>query len=213
VKAFLYARVSTGEQNEGMQVREMMELAKRHSWDTEVFIDAGWSGAKEKRPVLDQMMTLVRRGKCDVVMVYRFDRFARSTRQLVNALEEFRQLNVQFVSVHEAIDTTSPMGKFAFDVFAAMAEFERSLIRERVRSGMAHAKANGRHVGRPAIPLDVAQITQLREQGLPWREVAHRVKADESTVRKFMRKEAEKGSENDANAAVDSKALGKAVEN
>lgn len=213
MKAFLYARVSTGEQNEGMQVREMLDLAKRHKWDTEVFIDAGWSGAKEKRPELDRMMALVRRGKCDVVMVYRFDRFARSTRQLVNALEEFRQINVQFVSVHESIDTTSPMGKFAFDVFAAMAEFERSLIRERVRSGMAHAKANGRHVGRPGLGLNYAEIVALREQGLTWEAVAANVGGSESAVRKFAQRQAEKGSEKPAVSPIDSKALGKAVEN
>jgi DNA invertase Pin-like site-specific DNA recombinase len=186
MKAFLYARVSTGEQNEGMQVREMRELAERRGCDLEVFIDAGFSGAKTQRPELDRMMQLVRRGKCDVVIVYRFDRFARSTQHLVNALEEFRALGVEFISVHEAIDTTTPMGRFAFTVFAAIAEFERELIRERVRSGMAHAKAKGKHMGRKPLPLDAAQITALRAQGLPWREVAHRVKADESTVRKFM---------------------------
>jgi DNA invertase Pin-like site-specific DNA recombinase len=213
MKAFLYARVSTGDQNEGMQVREMRELAERRGCDIEVFIDAGFSGAKTKRPELDRMMGLVRRGKCDVVIVYRFDRFARSTQHLVNALEEFRALGVEFISVHEAIDTTTPMGRFAFAVFAAIAEFERELIRERVRSGMAHAKANGQHIGRPALGLDAVAITRLREQGLPWREVAHRVKADESTVRKFMRRHAEKGSENSEAADVENKAVAKAVEN
>jgi DNA invertase Pin-like site-specific DNA recombinase len=213
MKAFLYARVSTGDQNEGMQVREMRELAERRGCDLEVFIDAGFSGAKAQRPELDRMMQLVRRGKCDVVIVYRFDRFARSTQHLVNALEEFRALGVEFISVHEAIDTTTPMGRFAFAVFAAIAEFERELIRERVRSGMAHARANGQHIGRPALGLDAVAITRLREQGLPWREVAHRVKADESTVRKFMRRHAEKGSENSEAVAVENKAVAKAVEN
>ena len=149
MKAFLYARVSTGEQNEGMQLREMRELAERRGWAQELFVDAGYSGAKETRPELDRMMGLVRRRKCDVVLVYRFDRFARSTRHLVNALDEFRALGVQFISVHEAIDTTTPVGRMAFQIFAAIAEFERELIRERVKSGMAHAKAKGQHVGRP----------------------------------------------------------------
>jgi len=213
MKAFLYARVSTGEQNEGMQVREMRELAERRGCDIEVFIDAGFSGAKVKRPELDRMMGLVRRGKCDVVIVYRFDRFARSTQHLVNALEEFRAMGVSFISVHEAIDTTTPMGRFAFTVFAAIAEFERELIRERVRSGMAHAKANGQHVGRPGLNLNAHQIALLRDDGLTWQQIADDLRVGESTVRKFMRRQAEKGSEKPPEAAVDSKAVVKAVEN
>ena len=186
--AFLYARVSTGEQNEGMQLREMQEYAKHAGWKTEVFADAGVSGSKERRPELDRMMALVRRRKCHVVLVYRFDRFARSTRHLVNALEEFRALRVQFVSVHEHIDTTTPMGKFAFDVFAAIAEFERAIIAERVRSGMAHAKAQGRHVGRPRAVLNAAEIASLRALGMPWGAVAEKVGAGISTCKRELRK-------------------------
>ncbi len=213
MKAFLYARVSTGEQNEGMQVREMLELAKRRDWETEMFIDAGYSGAKDTRPELDRMMQLVRRGKCDAVLVYRFDRFARSTRHLVNALDEFRALGVQFISVHESIDTTTPVGRMAFQIFAAIAEFERELIRERVRSGMAHAKANGKHVGRPPLGLDAEEIALLRAQGLTWSAIAEQVGAGESTCRKFMAREAEKGYENAPENTTDSKGLAKAVEN
>lgn len=212
MKAFLYARVSTGEQNEGMQVREMRELAERRGCDIEVFIDAGFSGAKTQRPELDRMMQLVRRGKCDVVMVYRFDRFARSTQHLVNALEEFRTLGVQFISVHEAIDTTTPMGRFAFTVFAGIAEFERELIRERVRSGMAHAKANGQHVGRPALGLDAQVIASLRAQKLTWQQISERMGAGESTCRKFMKRQAEKGPIEPLKSDVENKELGKAVE-
>jgi DNA invertase Pin-like site-specific DNA recombinase len=173
--AFLYGRVSTGEQNEGMQVREMRELAERRNWQVEMFVDAGYSGAKESRPELDRMMGLVRRGKCDVVLVYRFDRFARSTRQLVNALDEFRALGVQFISVHESIDTTTPMGKFAFTVFAGIAEFEREIIRERVRSGVAHARSKGVRLGRPRGDVDVEKIALLRTQNVPWREIGKRL--------------------------------------
>ena len=202
MKAFLYARVSTGEQNEGMQLREMRELAERRGWAQELFVDAGYSGAKETRPELDRMMGLVRRRKCDVVLVYRFDRFARSTRHLVNALDEFRALGVQFISVHEAIDTTTPVGRMAFQIFAAIAEFERELIRERVKSGMAHAKANGKHVGRPQLgsekkklrrALRAEEIALLRAQRLTWSAIAEQVGAGESTLRKFMAREAEKG--------------------
>jgi DNA invertase Pin-like site-specific DNA recombinase len=186
MRAFLYARVSTGDQNEGMQLASMSESARRRGWEFETFVDAGWSGAKERRPALDLMLARVRKRECDIVMVWRFDRFARSVTHLVNALQEFKALGVQFISAQENIDTTLPHGELLFHIFAAIAQFERSLISERVRSGMRHAKASGKHMGRKPLPLDVAQITALRAQGLPWREVAHRVKADESTVRKFM---------------------------
>lgn len=197
MKAFLYARVSTGEQNEGMQVREMLELAARRQWESEVFTDS-ISGAKEKRPGLDQMMALVRRGKCDVVMVYRFDRFARSTQHLVNALTEFNALGVQFVSVHESIDTTTPMGKFAFTVFAAIAEFEREIIRERVRSGVAHARAKGMRLGRPRADLDPLQAASLRAQGLSLRAIALRLKVSHATVVRSLCKAVTKSSESEA---------------
>ena len=111
MKAFLYARVSTGEQNEGMQVREMQEFATRRGWEPQLFTDVGWSGAKQKRPGLDEMMALVRKRKCDVVLVYRYDRFARSLHHLVSALEEFDSLGVQFVSLHEGVDTSTPNGR------------------------------------------------------------------------------------------------------
>ena len=188
MRAFLYARVSTGDQNEGMQVREMLDRAHKLPGELHIeqFIDAGFSGASARRPELDRMLALARRGKCDVVIVYRFDRFARSTRQLVNALEEFQALGVQFISVHESIDTTTPMGKFAFTVFAAIAEFERELIRERVRSGMAHAKAQGKRVGRPAAKLNAAEIAALRAQGLTWREVSSRLGAGVSTCKRIL---------------------------
>ena len=112
------------------------------------------------------MKRLARRGKCDVVMVYRFDRFARSTQHLVNALSEFQALGVQFVSVHESIDTTTPMGKFAFTVFAAIAEFERELIRERVKSGVAHARAKGMRLGRPRADVDPRQAAHAARAGV-----------------------------------------------
>jgi DNA invertase Pin-like site-specific DNA recombinase len=181
MRAFLYARVSTGEQNEGMQVRELIEFAERRQWETEIFTDS-ISGAKERRPGLDQMMGLIRKRKCDVVLVYRFDRFARSTRQLVNALGEFEALGVQFVSLHEAIDTSTPMGKFAFMVFAAIAEFERAIIAERVRSGVAHARSKGVKLGRRKLIVDTDKLAMLRAQGLSLRAIAEQVGISHASV-------------------------------
>lgn len=186
MKAFLYARVSTGEQDEAMQIREMRELAGRRQWEIEEFIDAGISGAKGKRrPELERMMKLARRGKCDVVVVYRFDRFARSSQQLILALEEFRMLKVEFVSVHEAIDTTTPMGKLMFTIIAALAEFERELIADRVRSGMAQARARGKQIGRPRVELNTEKILSLRALGHTWTEVSEAIGVGEATLRRL----------------------------
>lgn len=203
MKAFLYARVSTDDQNTEMQLREMRELAGRRGWQLEEFIDV-MTGANARRPGLDSLMKAVRRGKCDVVLVYRFDRFARSTQHLVNALEEFRTLGVQFISLHEQIDTTTAMGKLAFTIFAAIAEFERELIRERTRSGMAQARAEGKQIGRPRVVLSIRKIKALRALGAPWREVSKQVGASVSTIRQFVRKNGLFGVENQV---VQSKAL------
>lgn len=187
MKAFLYARVSTGDQNEGMQLREMEEFARRRGWELETFADAGWSGAKSSRPALDQMMARVRRRECDVVLVYRFDRFARSVSHLVSALQEFKALGVQFVSVHENIDTTLPHGELLFHIFAAIAQFERDLIRERVRSGMEHARQRGRRLGRPAVDVDASQVALLRRRQHSLRAIALEVGVSEATVRRLLK--------------------------
>jgi DNA invertase Pin-like site-specific DNA recombinase len=108
----------------------------------------------------------------DAVVVYRYDRFARSLRQLVNALDEFRALGIDFVSLHEGVDTSTPNGRLVFGIFASIAEFERELIRDRVRSGLAAAKARGKQLGRPRVPVDVSKVTFLRAQGRSWAAIS-----------------------------------------
>ena len=186
MRAALYARVSTNEQDEGMQLREMREFAERRKWSAEIFADPGYSGAKVSRPELDRMLALCRRRKFDVVVVYRFDRFARSTKQLVDALEEFGRLGIEFVSLHEQVDTSTPNGKLLFHIFAAISEFERSLIRERVISGLANAKAKGKRLGRPRRNADVEQIRALRRSGRSWRHIAAVMGVPVSTVRRAL---------------------------
>jgi DNA invertase Pin-like site-specific DNA recombinase len=171
-RAALYARVSTGEQDEGMQVREMMAGSDLRGWQQTRFLDHGFSGAKEKRPALDQMMNEVRRGKFDVVMVWKFDRFARSLRHLIMALDEFNALGVEFVSVRDHVDTTTAAGRLMFQVIGAFAEFEREVIRERVKSGIAHARANGAGWGRPRVGVDLAQISERRARGESWATIS-----------------------------------------
>src|ERR1039458_3853522 len=160
MRAAIYARVSTNNgQNPEMQLRELREYCKRRGLEIAgEYVDAGVSGAKEHRPQLDALLAACRKRCVDAVVVYRYDRFARSLRQLVNALEEFRSLGIEFISLHEGVDTSTPNGRLVFGIFASIAEFERELIRDRVRSGMAAAKAKGKRIGRPKVAVDVLRI-------------------------------------------------------
>lgn len=172
-RAAIYARVSTANngQNPEMQLIELREYANRRGWQSSEFVDVGVSGSKEHRPQLDRLLVECRRRRVDAVVVYRYDRFARSLRQLVNALEEFRTLGIQFISLHEGVDTSTANGRLIFGIFASIAEFERELIRDRVRSGLAAAKSKGKRLGRPRVIVDAARIASLRAQGRSWREV------------------------------------------
>jgi DNA invertase Pin-like site-specific DNA recombinase len=120
---------------------------------------------KERRPGLDRLLALCRKLSVDAVVVYRYDRFARSLRQLVNALEEFRVLGIDFINLHEGVDTSIPNSRLVFGIFASVAEFERELIRDRVRSGLAAAKATGKRLGRPSKAVDADRIACLRCRG------------------------------------------------
>jgi len=184
VRAALYARVSTPTgQNPQMQLVELRDYCQRRSWDVAAeYVDVGISGAKERRPELDRLLGECRRRRADAVVVYRYDRFARSLRQLVNALCEFDALGIQFVSLHEGVDTSTPNGRLVFGIFASIAEFERELIRERVRSGLAAARARGKRLGRPQRAVDSEKIAALRALGLSWRAIAAELGAGVGTV-------------------------------
>jgi DNA invertase Pin-like site-specific DNA recombinase len=165
MRVALYSRVSTAEQSTAMQLDELRAHCQRRQWEiVEEFIDAGICGAKESRPALNRLLADAKRRKFDVVLVYRYDRFARSLRQLVNALGEFDALGIHFVSLHEGVDTSTPNGRLVFGIFASISEFERELIRSRVRSGLAAARAKGKRLGRPQVVVDGAGIAALRAQ-------------------------------------------------
>ena len=168
MKVAIYARVSRGQgQDPEMQLRELREFCQRRGWAAaEEYVDAGVCGAREHRPQLDRLMADCRRRRLDAVIVYRYDRFARSLRQLVNALEEFRSLGIEFISLHEGVDTSTPNGRLVFGIFASIAEFERELIRDRVRSGIAAARSKGKRLGRPRVRVDATRIATLRASGL-----------------------------------------------
>src|SRR5271155_4289444 len=187
MKAAIYARVSTanGGQSPEMQLIELREYCGRRGWQIAgEYVDAGISGAKEHRPQLDALLVACRKRRVDAVVVYRYDRFARSLRQLVNALEEFRSLGIEFTSLHEGVDTSTPNGRLVFGIFASIAEFERELIRDRVKSGIAAARSKGKRLGRPGVSVDVARIAALRASGLSWPKIAVELGVSVGTVYK-----------------------------
>ena len=155
-RAAIYARVSTTNhgQDVTLQTREMGEFCQRRGWTVAEYVDEGVSGSKEKRPALDRLMADAYKRKFDAVVVWRFDRFARSVSHLLRALETFNALGIAFVSLSEQMDTTTPTGKMIFTVLGAVAELERSLIVERVRAGLRNARAKGKRLGRPNNVVD-----------------------------------------------------------
>jgi DNA invertase Pin-like site-specific DNA recombinase len=177
-RAALYVRVSTGEQHTQSQERALREYINRRGWVLhKIYRDRGISGATTRRPGLDEMMKDCRRGSIDVVVVWKFDRFARSLKTLISGLELCRALGIDFVSVTEAVDTSLPMGEMLFQIIGAVAQFERSLIGERVKSGLANARANGEVLGRPPLrhltSNEVAELRRQRNRGkLPFRTLA-----------------------------------------
>ncbi len=184
MRAAIYARVSTHNgQNPEMQLAELREYCVRRDWGiVGEYVDAGVSGARERRPGLDRMLVACKRRQVDAVVVYRYDRFARSLRQLVNALCEFNELGIQFISLHEGVDTSTANGRLVFGIFASIAEFERELIRDRVRSGIAVARAQGKRIGRPRKDVDAGRVADLRAQGWSWAEIAREMRLGLGTV-------------------------------
>ena len=188
MKAGLYARVSTNRgQDPELQLRELREYAAKRGWEIAgEFVDKGVSGAKDRRPELDRLMLLARTRKLDVVVVWKLDRFGRSLRHLVNALGELESVRVSFVSLHDNIDLTTPSGRLMFGVIAAMAEFERELIRERVKAGLANAARKGHYAGRPKVNRtadpDARVIRKLRDEGQSYGEIANELGRSKSDV-------------------------------
>ena len=184
-RAAIYARVSTvgSGQSPEMQLRELRECCERRGWQIAgEYVDVGISGAKDKRPQLDRMMADAHKRRLDVVAVWKFDRFARSVSHLLRALDTFRVLGIEFVSLSESLDTATPAGRMVFTVLGAVAELERSLIAERVRAGLRNARAKGRRLGRPRVALDRVRIARLRAQGCSWAKIAEELGVGEGTV-------------------------------
>jgi len=187
MRAAIYARVSTSNngQSPEMQLHDFGEYCDRRGWVLAgEYVDIGISGTKEKRPELDRLMADARRRKFDVVVVWSFDRMARSVSHLLRVLETFNSLGIAFVSLREQIDTSTPAGKMIFTVLGAVAELERSLIVERVKAGLRKARAKGKKLGRPKKILDVIKIGQLHSAGRSWRKIARVMGCSAKTCRR-----------------------------
>jgi len=166
-----------------MQTRELREYIERRGWQLAgEYVDTGISGTKEKRPELDRLMADAHRRRFDCVVVWKFDRFARSVSHLLRALETFKAQGIEFVSFSEQMDTSTPAGKMVFTVLGAVAELERSLIVERVKAGLRNARAKGKRIGRPRVYVDCRQVRALRAQGVSWRTIARQLKVGTPTL-------------------------------
>jgi DNA invertase Pin-like site-specific DNA recombinase len=186
-RAAIYARVSTANngQSPEMQLRELREYCGRRGWSIAgEYVDVGVSGTKDSRPELNRLMSDAHRRQFDALVVWKFDRFARSVSHLLKALETFQALGIEFVSLTEGVDTSTPAGRMIFTVLGAVAELERSLICERVKAGLRNAKAKGKHVGRPRVSLDRSEVARLRGQGLSWVKISEKLGVGEGTVRR-----------------------------
>lgn len=192
-KAALYGRISTSDQRADLQLDDLRGLSEQRGWTiVDEYVDLGISGTKDRRPALDRLMTDARRARFGVVAVWRFDRFARSVRHLVVTLDEFRALGIEFVSLNDSIDTSTPTGRMMFAVVAAMAQFEAEVIRERTIAGLAAARRRGVRLGRKPVRFDVDRARELRSVGWSYRRVArelgvsvglvHRVLSDREDV-------------------------------
>jgi DNA invertase Pin-like site-specific DNA recombinase len=181
-----FGDVSAYLQNPEAQVEPLVGLLASRGWELHRVYSDRMSGAKEMRPGLRALLDDARRGLFGVVVVWRFDRFARSVKQLVMALEEFRTLGIEFISHQEALDTSTPMGKAMFTIIAAMAELERSVIRERVMAGLEYAREHGtksgRPVGRPKRVFDREEVVRLYQRGMSIRAIARHLEIGSGTV-------------------------------
>ena len=184
--AAFYARVSTPEQNCDLQLDELRRYAGQRFSRVFEFVDIGVSGTQRRRPQLDALMQGARKGLFDAVVVWKFDRFGRSLKHLLDSLEEFHALGIDFISLTEGIDTTTPTGQLLFGIFGAVAQFERELIVERVRAGIAHARSLGKQIGRPRVYVDADQVIRLRREGLSLRHIGRKLDIPISSVRRAL---------------------------
>ena len=175
-RAAIYVRVSTAEQETDLQEAELKEYCERRGWSYALYRDHGQSGAKQDRPALNAMLSDLRKRKFDVLVVWALDRLARSLKQLLAISEECRSLGVDLVSLKQSRDTTSASGRLTFQILGCVSEFERAMLVERVKAGMAQARRAGKNVGRPVkrrlLASEIEKMKEQRSQGASIRQLA-----------------------------------------
>ncbi len=214
MKVAVYARVSTSDkgQDPEVQLAPIRDHALARGWTIyQEYVDHGVSGAKERRPALDQLVADAKRRLFDTVLVWRFDRFARSTRHLINALHEFRHLEIAFVSYQENLDTSSPLGEAMFTIIGAMAQLERDIIRERVKAGVNRARSRGKRLGRPQKVFHRDQVKKLRAEGLGFRQIGKQLGISPTLAHRLSQNE-HGGPHQKALAIQDQVAVGREIE-
>ncbi len=185
----LYGRVSTTDKGQDveLQLRELRAFALARGWRIEEeYVDEGISGSQARRPALDRLLAACRRRQTDVVLVWRLDRLGRSLKHLIMTLDELQSLGVAFVSLHEQLDCTTAAGQLLLHLLGAFAEFERAIIRERVKAGLANARSKGKRLGRPSLALDPLQVKTLRTTGHSIRQIAHTLHISPASVHKTL---------------------------
>ncbi|MCK6594430.1 MAG: recombinase family protein [Bacteriovoracaceae bacterium] len=195
MKVAIYTRTSTDRQQSGLeaQKRALEEFCKaRGITEYLVFEDFGVSGTKNSRPELDRLMVNVRNGSVNTVIVYSFSRFARSTKFLLDTLEEFGKLKVNFISLSENVDLSTAIGKAMFTIISAIATLERDLISERVRNGLVNARAKGKKIGRP-VKVNQELIVTLKSEGYTYRQIGKMLGVGQGSITKALKKFAQKG--------------------
>lgn len=180
MKVAIYARVSTTDQEPENQLQELRRYVEARGWTATEFVDRGVSGAKDSRPQLNALLTKARRRRIDAVVCWRLDRLGRNLKHLVTMLDELQALGVAFISLAEGIDATTAAGKLQMHVLAAISEFERSRIAERVKAGLARAKQQGTRLGRPTRRIGSADLRRVEH--LPVREAAKRLGVAKSVL-------------------------------
>ena len=184
----LYARVSTSDQSTESQLLDLRRYVRERGWLLfNEYCDNGISGMTDSRPSLNELMNAAKKRRFDTVLVWRFDRFARSTKHLILALEEFKNLGIDFVSYQENIDTSSPLGSAIFTIISAVAQLERDIIAERVRAGLRRARENGVQIGRPRVLFHVEEAQKLRLKGLSLREIGKKIGVSRTTVLNYLK--------------------------
>ena len=184
----VYARVSTSDQSTESQLLDLRRYVRERGWDIfKEYVDEGISGTKDSRPALNELMNDAKKRRLDVVLVWRFDRFARSVKHLIMALEEFKNLSIDFVSFQENIDTSSPLGSAIFTIISAVSQLERDIIAERVKAGLRRAVSSGKQLGRPRASIDLEKLNRLHSEGRSHRQIAAKLGLSHTTVGRVLR--------------------------